>query len=116
MRRRAAWSRSWFAPMVAVLALLLSVAACGPEDARQRNGGLGGSSRPEAPPTRTSAPELIVQPTANQPYATEGPLATLPAQQSQPAASPTPGFAVPTTPPNTIPVTPGGTPAASPTR
>lgn len=114
MMRRSGWSRSWWASMLTTLALLaLLAAACGPEADRQRNGGTGGSSRAGAPPTQTTAPELFVKPTANQPYATEGPLPTL-----LPLATQTPGFAVPTSAPNTTTATPGavGSPAASPTR
>ena len=116
MRRQPDWARSWGAALLVTLALLaLFVAACGPEATRGRDGGTGGSSRPEAPPTRTSAPELLVQPTANTPYAVEG---TLPALR--PAAAPgpgspaaTPGFGVPTVTPGTFAVpSPSG---ASPT-
>lgn len=116
MRRRADPPRSWWAGMAVTLVVLaLFVVACGPEDTRSRNGGLGGSSRPEPSPSLTSAPELISKPTANIPYATAGPLPTLSALPTATGA----GFGVPTSAPNT---TGGGTPtrtgspAATPTR
>jgi hypothetical protein len=120
---------------MAILALF--VVACGPEDSRSRNGGTGASSRPEAPPTGTRAPDLIVRPTQDIPYATSGPLPTLPppptptragspagtpgatrtpATGGSPGVVPSPGFDVPTTVPGTFavqtPVT--GSPTARP--
>lgn len=116
MRRRVPLPRSWWAGMaVTLLVLTLSVAACGPEDTRSRDGGLGGSSRPEPSPSLTSAPELITRPTANTPYATGGPLPTLSALPTATGA----GFGVPTTAPNTTgggTPTRAGSPAATPTR
>lgn len=118
-RQRSGRPRSWWASalvMAATLALL--IAACGPEDTRQRDGGLGGSSRPDARPTGTSAPELITRPTSNIPYASDAPLPTLAPLSTAPAGAPaTPGFGVPTgTAPSSLPVAPGGTPGGSPTR
>lgn len=73
---RRAWT--WLTSMVVLSALVvLSLAACGPEGSRTRNGGQGGSSRPDAPPTVVSAPALVVQATMNIPYATAGALPTL---------------------------------------
>ena len=105
--------RSWLAGKVALVAILVgSLVACGPEDARTRDGGLGGSSRGAAPPTRTSEPGLVVQPTMNIPYGTPGPLPTL-----RPVAPGTPG--TPGTPPGnpvaTASMTPQAPGAASPT-
>lgn len=105
--------RSWHAGMAALAAIVVSsLVACGPEDARSRDGGLGGSWRGAAPPTTTSAPALVVQPTMNIPYGTPGPLPTL-----RPVAPGAPG--TPGTPPgnpvataNPTPQAPGG---ASPT-
>lgn len=99
---------------IAIAALLgaLFVVACGPEAGRTRNGGLGGSSRPAAPPTQTTNPELAVPATMNIPYATSGPLPTLPA-----VAPATPGFGVPTTTPvGTFAVPTPGASGATPTR
>lgn len=104
--------RSWLAGTVVLVAFLAwFLAACGPEAGRTRDGGLGGSSRGAAPPTRTSAPALVVPATMNIPYATPGSLPTL-----RPVAA-TPG--TPGTPPgnpvataNPTPQAPGG---ASPT-
>ena len=99
-----------------LLALALFVVACGPEASRARDGGTGGSSRPAPPPTRVSAPELVVQPTTNIPYATEGPPPTLPPAAASPAGSPaaSPGFGVPT---NAVPGTfAAPTPGATATR
>lgn len=81
--RRGWWP--WFTGLV-VLGAVAGLIACGPEDARSRNGGLGGSSRPDAPPTVVSAPSLVVQATMNIPYATPGALPTLrPAPPGTPA-------------------------------
>ncbi len=79
------WSR--FAISAIFLALLaVAVMGCGPEAARTRNGGTGGSYRPAAPPTVVSEPRLVVQPTVNIPYAIPGPLPTL--RPAVPAATP----------------------------
>lgn len=124
MRRSGSW---WLGTLVMAAVLALFVGACGPEDTRTRDGGTGGSSRPEAPPSVTSAPELMSRPTANIPYATEAPLPTLPplptattagAGPGGPTGPATPGFGVPTSAAtSSLPVTPGAaSPAASPTR
>ena len=102
---------SWLAFAVIVVAICgLFLAACGPEAARARDGGQGGSSRPAAPPTVVSEPALVVQPTMNIPYATSGALPTL-----RPAAPGTPG-----TPPGNPVATANPTPSqpgtGSPTR
>ena len=105
--RQPGWVRSWGAALLVTVALLaLFAAACGPEAGRGRDGGTGGPSRPQAPPTRTSAPELVVQATAQTPYAVEGTLPALrpaaPPGPGSPAA--TPGFGVPTVTPGTFAV------------
>jgi hypothetical protein len=101
---------SWLALAFIVVAICgLFLIACGPEASRARNGGLGGSSRPTAPPTVVSEPSLVVHPTMNIPYATSGALPTL-----RPAAPATPG-----TPPGNPVATANPTPpqpgAGSPT-
>jgi hypothetical protein len=83
--------RQWMGSRLAGAAVVLAIGglflvACSPEASRARNGGLGGSSRPSAPPTVVSDPALVVQPTTNIPYATPGALPTL-----RPAAPATPG-------------------------
>ena len=120
MGRRRSW---WAGTVVTGLLLALFAMACGPEDTRPRGGGTGGSSRPDAPPSVTSAPELITRPTSNIPYAQDAPLPTLPplspaAPGPAGAGNPaTPGFGVPTgTAATTLPLTPGGSPLTSPTR
>lgn len=101
---------------IVLTVLALGIAACGPEGTRGRNGGLGGSSRPAAPPTVVSAPVLVVQPTTNIPYATPGALPTLPPLPTATVVQATPANqpAVPTAPANpSNPSTPGvvsGTP------
>lgn len=115
MMQRKNWPRLWWGSLVIVLLLALFVTACGPEAGRARNGGVGGSSRPEAPPTRTSAPELFVQPTARIPYTEQGPTPTWRSRAASPGAGTpaTPGFGVPTAgPPGTFaPPSPGASPA-----
>lgn len=119
MMRRRSW---WAGTLATGLLLALFAMACGPEDTRTRDGGTGGSSRPDAQPSVTSAPELITRPTANTPYAQDAPLPTLPPLPTAPpgtagASNPaTPGFGVPTGAASSLPLTPGGTPLASPTR
>ena len=128
----------WVGALVTMAILAIALAACGPEDSRARNGGTGGSSRPEAPPTETRAPDLIVRPTQDIPYATRGPLPTLPpaatatragspaaatpgstrtpAAGGSPGVVPSPGFDVPTTVPGTFGIQPPvtGSPTARP--
>ena len=117
--RRSGWSRSWRAGASAAVALgllALSIIACGPEDTRSRDGGTGGSSRPDAPATGTGAPELRTVPTANTPYTSETALPPLPTRAAAPGGTPaTPGFGVPTTTAPAITVTPGASPG-TPTR
>ncbi len=117
--RQPNWARSWGATLLVTVALLtLFAAACGPEAGRGRDGGTGASSRPQAPPTRISAPELVVQPTAQTPYAVEGPLPTprpaAPPGPGSPAA--TPGFGVPTVTPGTFAVPTTTNAGPTPTR
>lgn len=114
------WNWSKQATMlVAIGVTALLTIACGPEAGRPRDGGQGASSRPGSQPTKVTNPELVVPPTMNVPYATDGPLPTL-----RPAAAPasgagtpvgSPGFPVPThATPGAFPnLTPG---AATPTR
>ena len=109
------WRPARGSVLVILLLIALGAAACGPEATRQRNGGLGGSVRPDAPPTKISEPALVVQPTTNIPYATAGALPTLPALPTARAGPATPANqpAVPTAPSGpTNPGTPdlGGTP------
>lgn len=86
--------------LVAIGVTALLTIACGPEAGRLRDGGLGASSRPAAPPTTQSNPELVVPATMNVPYATDGPLPTLrpaaPAPGGAGTPSGSPGFPVPT--------------------
>ncbi|HEY8598450.1 MAG TPA: hypothetical protein VIL85_08465 [Thermomicrobiales bacterium] len=113
--RHAKWRPARGSVLVILLLMALGIAACGPESTRQRNGGLGGSSRPSAPPTTISEPALVVQPTTNIPYATAGALPTLPALPTAttgPATPPSqPSVPTPPTGPSN-PGTPGlgGTP------
>lgn len=111
------WSKQATMLIAIGITALLTI-ACGPEAGRPRDGGQGASSRPGSQPTKVTNPELVVPPTMNIPYATNGPLPTL-----RPAAAPaggagtpvgSPGFPVPThATPGAFPnLTPG---AATPT-
>ncbi len=105
------WSR-WGSLTIALGLIGLGIAACGPEATRVRDGGLGGSYRPTAPPTVISEPALVVAPTMNIPYATPGPLPTLPPLPTATVGAATPGNqpAVPTGPAGpSNPSTPGVT-------
>jgi hypothetical protein len=106
--QRPVWS--WLAGTIALAVLVAgALIACGPEASRSRDGGLGGSSRGDAPPTRTSEPALVVQPTMNIPYATPGALPTLrlaatpgtPIGNPVATANPTPQVGSPTVAPGT---------------
>jgi hypothetical protein len=105
--------RSWLIRTIALVAIAAgSLVACGPEGSRTRDGGLGGSSRGAAPPTRTSEPSLAVPATMDIPYGTPGPLPTL--RPGAPGAPGTPGTP-PGNPVATASMTPQAPGAASPT-
>lgn len=110
------WSK-WGGLTIALGVIVLGIAACGPESTRMRDGGLGGSSRPTAPPSVVSEPALVVQPTTNIPYATPGALPTLQPLPTAAVGAATPANqpAVPTGPAGPAnPATPGvvsGTPS-----
>jgi len=95
------WSR-WGSLALVLGLVVLGIVACGPEGTRVRDGGLGGSYRPTAPPTVISEPALVVPPTMNIPYATPGALPTL-----QPLPTAAVGQATPSNQP-AVPTAPAG--------